>query len=290
MIETLNGIAETVHYKPSTSTKLYDNQKIENYPAHWHPTPEIIMPIDNTYRVDCYGESITLQEGDIIIICPGCVHTLYAPETAGRRIIFQADINQLRFMKDIDTLLSILSPYVVITRENYPDIHGRLQQLIMQIRDEYLDSASTFSEMSIYRYLLEIFVLIGRSSATISMDKPGAAPSERQENYMEKFLEICSYISEHCTEELCLDDIAAMSGFSKYHFSRLFKQFTSVSFYKYVSQKRIEKAAQLLLEPSMSITNVALSCGFDSLSSFIRMFKIIKGTTPSEFRSLYQHC
>ena len=123
------------------------------------------------------------------------------------------------------------------------------------------------------------------SVETTSPDAP-----RKQEEYIEKFIEICNYISAHCSDELNLEAVASMSGFSKFYFSRLFKQFTNVSFYKYVNQKRIEKAAEMLTEPNISITNVALSCGFESLSSFIRMFKIVKGCTPTEFRNMYQYC
>ena len=217
MIESLNGIFETINYKQSTSIKLYDNDEYEDYPAHWHTNPEIIMPTENIYTVECYNQIITLREGDIILICPGCIHTLYAPEK-GRRIIFQADINPLRFMKEIETLVTIISPLIVITPEDFPSIYDKVKSLLLKIKNEYL------------------------------------------------------------------------SSFSKFYFSRLFKQFTNVSFYKYVNQKRIEKAAEMLTEPNISITNVALSCGFESLSSFIRMFKIVKGCTPTEFRNMYQYC
>lgn len=217
MIESLNGIFETINYKQSTSIKLYDNDEYEDYPAHWHTNPEIIMPTENIYTVECYNQIITLREGDIVLICPGCIHTLYAPEK-GRRIIFQADINPLRFMKEIETLVTIISPLIVITPEDFPSIYDKVKSLLLEIKDEYL------------------------------------------------------------------------SSFSKFYFSRLFKQFTDVSFYKYVNQKRIEKAAKMLTEPNISITNVALSCGFESLSSFIRMFKIVKGCTPTEFRNMYQYC
>ena len=217
MIESLNGIFETINYKQSTSIKLYDNDEYEDYPAHWHTNPEIIMPTENIYTVECYNQVITLREGDIVLICPGCIHTLYAPEK-GRRIIFQADINPLRFMKEIETLVTIISPLIVITPEDFPSIYDKVKSLLLEIKNEYL------------------------------------------------------------------------SSFSKFYFSRLFKQFTNVSFYKYVNQKRIEKAAEMLTEPNISITNVALSCGFESLSSFIRMFKIVKGCTPTEFRNMYQYC
>lgn len=289
MIESLNGIFETINYKQSTSIKLYDNDEYEDYPAHWHTNPEIIMPTENIYTIECYNQIITLREGDIILICPGCIHTLYAPEK-GRRIIFQADINPLRFMKEIETLVTIISPLIVITPEDFPSIYDKVKSLLLEIKNEYLSSYTSFSEVSIYSKTLEIITLIGRSRAAAGMETPSPDAPRKQEEYIEKFIEICNYISAHCSDELNLEAVASMSGFSKFYFSRLFKQFTNVSFYKYVNQKRIEKAAEMLTEPNISITNVALSCGFESLSSFIRMFKIVKGCTPTEFRNMYQYC
>ena len=289
MIESLNGIFETINYKQSTSIKLYDNDEYEDYPAHWHTNPEIIMPTENIYTVECYNQIITLREGDIVLICPGCIHTLYAPEK-GRRIIFQADINPLRFMKEIETLVTIISPLIVITPEDFPSIYDKVKSLLLKIKNEYLSSSTSFSEVSIYSKTLEIITLIGRSRAAAGMETPSPDAPRKQEEYIEKFIEICNYISAHCSDELNLEAVASMSGFSKFYFSRLFKQFTNVSFYKYVNQKRIEKAAEMLTEPNISITNVALSCGFESLSSFIRMFKIVKGCTPTEFRNMYQYC
>ncbi len=247
------------------------------------------MPTENIYTVECYNQIITLREGDIVLICPGCIHTLYAPEK-GRRIIFQADINPLRFMKEIETLVIIISPLIVITPEDFPSIYDKVKSLLLEIKNEYLSSSTSFSEVSIYSKTLEIITLIGRSRAAAGIETPSLDAPRKQEEYIEKFIEICNYISAHCSDELNLEAVASMSGFSKFYFSRLFKQFTNVSFYKYVNQKRIEKAAEMLTEPNISITNVALSCGFESLSSFIRMFKIVKGCTPTEFRNMYQYC
>lgn len=284
MIESLNGIFETVIYKQSTSLKLYDNDVYEDYPPHWHATMEIIMPTENIYTVECGNQTYVLQEGDIAIICPGCVHALYAPRM-GRRIIFQPDIVSLRFMKDIEPLLNILSPLIVITSEEFPAIHGRLCELLLEVRDEYLRTVSSFSEVIIYSKLLEMISLIGLSYVHHTENRYDMSGQKKE--YMEKFLKICDYIEVHCSEDLNLDDIANMCGFSKFYFSRLFKQFTNVSFYKYVNRKRIAKATELLTKPENSITDVALNCGFSSLSSFIRMFKIIKGCTPTEFRNMY---
>ena len=78
-----------------------------------------------------------------------------------------------------------------------------------------------------------------------------------------------------------------MTGFSKYHFLRLFKQFAGDTFYHYVNAQRIYHACLLLSDPEKNITEVAMSCGFHSISSFLRIFKLQKGCTPTEFRRIH---
>ena len=81
--------------------------------------------------------------------------------------------------------------------------------------------------------------------------------------------------------------MASQAGFSKYHFSRLFKQYTDSTFYKYLNQKRIEFAKTLLQDPGVSVTEVAFKSGFSSLSAFLRMFELMNNCTPTEFREMY---
>lgn len=108
-----------------------------------------------------------------------------------------------------------------------------------------------------------------------------------KKNICKKFNEVLDYIDSHYTEELTLDNIADFSGFSKYHFTRLFKQYTDSTFYDYLIYRRIKAAEELLANPELSITEIALQSGFSSISTFNRIFKQKKGCTPSEYRSLY---
>ena len=283
MIENLKGIYETVNYREHTGVKLYNNNEDENYPPHWHTQPEIIMPTKNIYTIECFDKRYTLHEGDIVIFSPCCIHTLYAP-SEGERIIFQPDTSVLRDLKEIETILSLISPFIIITPKQYPEIHGQIRDILLDIKDEYFKNP-TLAEASIYSKLINILVLIGRNRT--ENQRTFDATRNKQQEYTEKFMYICDYISAHCTEDLTLDFVADLAGFSKFHFTRLFKQFTNVSFYKYLNQKRIATAEKLLADPQNSITDAALNSGFTSLSSFIRMFKIVKGCTPTEFRSMY---
>lgn len=283
MIKNLTGIHETVDYRADTQICLYYNNENENYPPHWHATFEVIMPIINTYHIVCGEKDYHLRECDVLIICPCMIHELFAPES-GERIIFQPGLNKIS-IKELNLLISIISPALLITPEEYPLIYERVRQLMLEIKEEYF-SASSYAEASIFSKFLEILVLVGRSHKTFAQQQKDLANS-RQKEYVEKFLYITDYINEHFAEDLTLEDAADLAGFSKYHFSRLFKQYTDTSFYKYLNQKRISHAKKLLLDPQISVTDVALQSGFTSLSAFLRMFKQMNQCTPTEFRSMY---
>ncbi len=283
MIENLTGLHETVNYRPDTQMRLYNNDEAENYPPHWHTPFELIMPTEGTYRVLCGGIDRTLQEGDIILICPGVVHELFAPPK-GVRIIFQPSLSQID-LKELDIIVSIITPAILITPDEHPQIHDRIRRLMLEIRDEYL-SSSPYAESFIYSKFLEILVYVGRYYAEIARNN-FEAKNSKQKEYMEKFLFICNYINEHFAENLTLEDVASLAGFSKYHFTRLFRQYADTSFYKYLNQKRIAHAKNLLINQNLSVIEVALQSGFSNPSSFLRMFKLSTGCTPTEFRKMY---
>jgi len=284
MIENLKGIHETINYKENSHLILYDNVQQEDYPPHWHVAIEIIMPIDNYYTVNVDNESYHIKPYEILMIRPGAVHILKAP-SSGRRYIFQADLSVLKDIKDINSILSFMRPVSLFTPDSAPMIYDALKNLILDIAKEYF-SFSAFSELAIYSHLLTMLTLIGRQHIE-NLESENGNHTKRQE-YILKFMEVCEYIDSHCMEEITLDQMAEMANFSKFHFSRQFKAFTNESFYKYVNQKRIAFAETLLIDPEISITEIAHGCGFSSSSTFIRMFKIIKGCTPSEFRKIYR--
>lgn len=134
--------------------------------------------------------------------------------------------------------------------------------------------------------MINLFVSIGRNRIN-NVDLFPNTRSHKQKEYLQKFNEVLDYIDSHYTEELTLDNIADFSGFSKYHFTRLFKQYTDSTFYDYLIYRRIKAAEELLANPELSITEIALQSGFSSISTFNRIFKQKKGCTPSEYRSLY---
>lgn len=160
MIRNLQGIHETVDYKADTQICLYYNEEAENYPPHWHPSFEVIMPVINDYRVVCGHNDYLIKEGEILVICPCMLHELFAPDT-GERIIFQPGLNHIK-LKELDLITPLLSPAILVTKEEYPQVYEHIHRLMLEIKDEYMNF-TTYSEISIIAKFLEILVYIGRN-------------------------------------------------------------------------------------------------------------------------------
>ncbi|MBN2220654.1 MAG: helix-turn-helix domain-containing protein [Vallitaleaceae bacterium] len=283
MIEILNGIQETVEYHGINGVRLYHNDQNENYPIHWHTAIEVIMPLRSGYTTEICDIRSTFYEGDIFLIPPGELHSLSAPPV-GERLILLFDYSLVSNLVGMDSLLHSLHPFRLLTKEEYPELTAKLSAYLYEIEREYF-SRSPFMESCIYSLLIRFFVELGRSTINGVTKFPNIT-SNKQQEYVEKFMSVCKHIGEHCCEDLPVEAMASMAGFSKFHFIRLFKQFTGTTYNDYLTRKRILHAEKLLIQPGMNITEAALQSGFNSLSTFNRVFKAHKKCSPSEYKTL----
>lgn len=282
MIENLKGIRETVNYHQHSHIRLYINQECEHYPLHWHADMEILCPLEGGYSAICSERHFRLQPGEILLIAPGTLHDLPA-EPSGKRIIFQVNFADFSTFHEIDTLLSLLAPCFLVNVKTMPEAYADIYRLLMEIVDLYRRSP-VLSETSICARVLEIIALLGRNYHPARAHTETIPTGRKRDSQM---IEICNYISAHCTESLTLAQMAEMAGFSRFYFEKLFKRYTGISFYQFLIQKRISLAERLLSESGTTITEVALHCGFSSGTAFARSFRQAKGYSPSKFRSLH---
>ena len=95
---------------------------------------------------------------------------------------------------------------------------------------------------------------------------------------------IGQYIHENYHTNLSLQRAAEAMNYSDTHFCRLFKQCFQVNFSAYLAAYRVERAKEQLLSTMDTVKDVGIACGYADTSYFIRVFKRITGTTPSEYR------
>jgi AraC-like DNA-binding protein len=91
-------------------------------------------------------------------------------------------------------------------------------------------------------------------------------------------------IEERHSEDLSLEEVARAVNASTFHFCKMFKKATGMTFTEYLSLVRVAKAKKLLANPQARISEVAFDAGFASLTHFNRMFKRITGQSPTDFR------
>ena len=96
------------------------------------------------------------------------------------------------------------------------------------------------------------------------------------------------FIEQHWAEELSLGKVAQAANTSSHYFSEKFKEATGMNFVKYVARTRFEKAAALLRDANLRVSEIAFACGFQSLSQFNRTFKKLAGNSPTEYRAAMQ--
>jgi YesN/AraC family two-component response regulator len=97
--------------------------------------------------------------------------------------------------------------------------------------------------------------------------------------------EITSYIENHYTDDIALQDIAGHLGYSDVYFCKLFKQNFGKNFITYLNEYRMNKAKELLANPLINIKDVGQKAGYRDANYFTRVFKRMVGSTPSEYRS-----
>lgn len=97
--------------------------------------------------------------------------------------------------------------------------------------------------------------------------------------------EVIAYIHQHIDEPLPLSRLAGHAAYSPYHFTRVFKKRMGISPLYYVSSLRLQKAKDLLLRTNLTVRDIGLEIGQQSLGTFTTRFTERVGVTPTDFRN-----
>jgi AraC-like DNA-binding protein len=103
-----------------------------------------------------------------------------------------------------------------------------------------------------------------------------------------KMADVYSYIRENYFKPISLEAISKIAHMSPIGFSRFFKQNCGAGFIEYVNRVRTNKACYLLRETEYQIRDIALECGFESISNFNKQFRKTEGISPRDYRSRYR--
>lgn len=96
----------------------------------------------------------------------------------------------------------------------------------------------------------------------------------------------CEFIAMHLSSDISLEDAAKAAGVSPFYLSKLFKEEMNETFINYVTEKKMEKAKNLLKESDLSIKEITAACGYNDQNYFSKIFKNRYDISPSEFKRM----
>lgn len=141
------------------------------------------------------------------------------------------------------------------------------------------------SQTAINLEIISTFINFWRESTPVSylQDKNSSAKDGREGKYAIVYA-VSDYVSTHFCEDISLDQLANRFFISKYYLSRSFREVTGFGIREYVNILRVQKAQSMLQETNLSVSEIAETLGFDSITYFERIFKRHLAVSPVQFR------
>ncbi|MCR5762808.1 MAG: AraC family transcriptional regulator [Treponema sp.] len=250
------------------------------FPPHWHNAAEFIVILKKgcKYRID--GKFYEPEPGDILLVWPRELHELlHTPQGSVAFIQFSSYL--IESNSDFASASHFINECHLIKKGENPELTAKIEGLIYKIRDA-VNQNIYFAETRCKVLVYEILLLIGDFVMKEHCQSLGGVHfSDRLWEYVRY---ACSYISEHSSENITQAEVAQKTGLSPYYFSKIFNEYTKMRFPEYLAGIRVQNAINLLENESISVTDCAFKSGFQSTTTFNKVFHEQTGCSPREYR------
>lgn len=240
-----------------------ENPEKKSCLSNWHENIELIYCVEGKGSAVINSDHIELSQGSVLVINSGDIHYIVS-ETPKMRyycLIIYSDFLKA-FGMDVEN---------VFFCKNVTDACGK--EFFEKIVEEFAGKPP-FYQTIVKGYIVSYMGYLCRN---YTCEKSGHGDNSRIKQGL-------TYIREHFTEDLSVEQIAFHAGFSRYYFSRQFKNVTGMTVMKYVEFLRCRYARELL-EGGASVSKAAMECGFGDLSYFTKVFKRQHGVLPSKIHA-----
>lgn len=246
-------------------------------PLHWHLEYELILVLSGKFHLSLDGKQYTLEKGDSAWISDGAVHGGEAEDCVYECVVF--DLTALLR----DTPLCTKSAKEFLTHSS--SYTGKLEKnsIQAQLADKIFEAME--KEQNGYEWVTVglFWQLMGNM---LKMNNNGDSDYNQSRRQISKLKAVLAYIKDNYESQTDLDELSEIAGMSPKYFCRAFSAMTGKTPIAYLNYYRIECAGELLRLTDNTITEIALSCGFNDMSYFSKQFKRYKNVTPSQYRKL----
>ena len=234
-----------------------------------HDEVELIYVYKGKVRAFYNFEEYIINENEFILIFPNIVHAFESLEkTTYLLSIFNK--NNFPTMESIFSTQCIDGSPVLHKNQLHPEVEFCVKQLYE--RAELHQKCNT--------NLAYLMLILDNILKQVNL-KP-----LKEGKDIKWIQQVLSYLNENYSNPIKLDDLSKKMGISKFHLSRNFNARIGRSISEYVNRLRVEKAKVLLENTELHITTIAMECGFDSLTTFFRVFKELGVGSPKKYREI----
>jgi len=282
--ESPNQEKEIIKYPLISGVTFAENNIPSVFPSHWHNAAEFTVVLKDGCRYKI-GETIyTPEAGDILLVWPRELHEILRMPQKGV-VFMQFSSRLMENNTDLIAASRFLNECHLISAKKEQTLTRKLKELIYTIRELH-SKKQYFVETKCKLVIYEILILIGEYVMQEHREQIGDERfSDKSWDYIRA---ACSYIAEHASENIAQTEVADHTGLSPFYFSKLFHEYTQMTFPAYLSSIRVQTAINLLASEQFSITDCAFMAGFQSTTAFNKVFHDFTGCTPREFRKLHR--
>ncbi len=247
----------------------------ESVDWHYHTFHKIIEFLGGESGYGVEGKQYLLQPGDLVLVPQGCIHRPEAEPNAPyeRRILYLSP----EFLRRAGGSCDLAACFDRAREEFRFVVHpadgtGGAQLTAL----EHAEREDAFGRELLAQSLLFQFLIgLNRTMADdlLQYAKPAA--------YDRKIEAILRYLSEHLTEPVSIDDLAARFFVSKYHMMRQFRAQTGYTIHGYLTGKRL-MFARAMIAAGTPVLQASEESGFGDYSAFLRAYRKQFGAAPNQ--------
>lgn len=264
---------------PYTQYFIHNPRKAFHIPVHWHEEVEVIYIKKGNITIYIGEENFPASAGDLFFVNSGELHFMESDDMGVEYYTLLFPLAFLSFQIEDALEQEVFLPLrqrkllLPIQLKEF-EAEKQMTNLIREVIDVNEEKEMGY-QLRTRILLLELLESLLKEEGLRQADITSTTDMQR---------DLLAYIQEHYTEKINLAMLAEEFHLSEKYISWYFKEHFSISFMQYVAHLRMMRAKDLLLFTDVSITEVALSCGYPSVNFFIRSFKEIHGITPLQYR------
>ena len=276
---------EDYGFERVSAFNLFTGYEGRSYQEHWHTYGEILLVgpgKTNIFMVN--RETYETVEGDFLLIWPMEMHAIIDADRE-ESLVIQFSNGFINTLFDLQRIMHFYRNLHVLCIRSHPQLVSRLRSIAEKMKEIFL-AAEPDRELRCCMLLMEFMLTLDRHREEFAPELKGGDPA-----YTDSVMRRMIMVTDHIKNNLTADDLsqgamAEMAGISKDYFSRIFRSVTGMNYSKWLNMIRLEKATELLADKEKTLTEVAMLSGFQSISSFNRVFRAEKGMAPGEYRAL----